>query len=140
MLSAVLETFRPKARRENSVREFVAAANAGDYDAAGELLTDDFVIADVNGSEVSGKDDFIREDRRFRNAAGQPLLVLESIDHNRGEVLVRGHMEGGVEDVSGPTMWRVGFRGDKIAHVEVTRAMSNVTMPAYASRGALLNC
>ena len=140
MLSAVLETFRPKARRENSVREFVAAANAGDYDVAQKLLAEDFVIVDVKGSTVVGRDNFIREDRRFRNAAGQPLLVLESIDHNREEVLVRGHLEGGVEDVSGPTMWRVGFRGNKIAHVEVTRAMSNVTMPAFASRGALLDC
>ena len=134
MLFGLLSRQTPSLRRERSLRRVVEAANAADYTSVEDLLTEDFTFSDVHGDSVTGRDRFIREDRRFREAAGNPQLVLESVDHSQGEVLIRGYMEGGVEEVSGTTTWRVRFRGAKLAHVEVTRALSHVTMPAFASR------
>lgn len=134
MLSSIFRFDRLRGLRERRVRELAAAANALDYDRIVECLTEDFAMCDVGGACIEGRDVWAREDRLFREASGWPQVVIDSLDHNGEEVLVRGHLEGGKPEVGGATMWRVRFDGALISHVEVTREAMNVTLPAFATR------
>lgn len=133
MLMKALQFLRPRALRERCVRDLVDAANRMDYESIADLVSSDLVFADVRGESIEGRDVWIREHRRFIEAAGKPTIIIESLDHNGEEVLVRGHLEGGSPEINGPTMWRIVFRGSKIAYVEVTRQYSQVTLPSFVA-------
>ena len=134
MLSRIFNFGRAKHRREAVVRDLIAAVNSMDYARVSELLTEDFSYYDASGKGIEGRDRFIEEDRRFREASGNAPIVVESLDHNRGEVLLRGHLESDMEEISGPTLWRIIFEGEKVACADVTRSHSNLTLPAFANR------
>ena len=133
MLLKVLQFMRPRALRERCVRNLVDASNRMDYESVKDLVTSDLVFADVRGESIEGSGVWIREHRRFCEAAGNPQIIIESLDHNGEEVLVRGYLEGGMPEIGGPTMWRIRFRGSKIAFVEVTRQYSQVTLPSFVA-------
>ena len=134
MLSRIFNFGRGRHRREAVVRDLIAAVNRMDYVRASELLTEDFSYYDASGKGIEGRDRFIEEDRRFREASGNAPIVVESLDNNRGEVLLRGYLDSDIEQISGPTLWRIVFEGDKIACADVTRSHSQMTLPAFANR------
>ena len=134
MLSRIFSFGRAKHRREAVVRDLIAAVNSMDYARVSELLTEDFSYYDASGKGIEGRDRFIEEDRRFREASGNAPIVVESLDNNRGEVLLRGYVDSDIEQIGGPTLWRLVFEGDKIACADVTRSHSHMTLPAFANR------
>ena len=136
MAIGIYEFFRPKRQRERLVREFVAVANAMQFDKFGQYLTDDFVFSDTSGGSVAGLAAYIEEEKAFREAAGNPPVVIDSLDHWRGEILLRGHLDTDVEEIAGQTMWRVAFRNKKISSAEVTRDNAGLTVPSPARRRA----
>ncbi len=108
------------------------ALNHRDWNGARSLIAADFSIADQFGNEVVGADEFLRSFLDFCEAAGDPKLVFDSIDPNRDEVLVRGHIENTSSEVRSPTMWRFLFDGPLISRIEVTRANNEMTLPRFA--------
>ncbi len=134
MLSTIFNRVSQKRKREMLVRDLVSAVSRMDYSNIDQYLTEDFRFYDATGRSIVGRDRYIEEDRRFREAAGRPATVIDSLDHNRGEVLLRGHLESEIEEIGGPTMWRVLFRDGRICSAEVTRSLAQMTLPEYASR------
>ena len=136
MAIGILDLFRPKRHRERIIRDFVEVANGMQFDRFGRYLTDDFVFSDTSGSSVEGLAAYIEEERAFREATGNPRVIIDSLDHFRGDILLRGHLDTDVEEIAGQTMWRVAFRNKKISSAEVTRQNSGLTVPSYARRRA----
>lgn len=136
MLFGALLPGKRRRTREQCVRGLVAAVNRNDYSDLATYLTSDVGVSDLGGAEIEGRDAFIEGDRRFRDGTGNPVLTIDTLDHNGEEVLVRGHLDGGSPDVSGPTMWRLFFRDDRICSIEVTRADGQRSMPAFAANAA----
>ena len=130
----LLKFLRPKALRERCVHDFVDAINRMEYDSIADFMIADVVFADVRGDSLEGREAWVREHRRFRDAAGAPNVVIETLDHNRDEVLVRGYLDSPSPEINGPTMWRISFHRSRIAHIEVTRQYSQVTLPSFAAR------
>ena len=116
---------RPRSKREKAVRDLAAALNSLDYDKAGRLLSDDIVVFNVRGGRTEGRDAFIEKDRGFREPA-RAIVELYEIIHHDDEVLVRGRLDSPVQEVGGPTMWRVGFNGPLISEIEITRIRQEV--------------
>ena len=83
---------------------------------------------------MEGLDEIIESDREFRIQAGRPKVVLDSLDHTREEVLVRGHMDSDLPTINGPLMWRAEFDGNLIKRVEVTRPSELMSAPLYAAQ------
>ena len=134
MLSAILNRVSSKRQREALVRNLVSAVSRMDYSEIDKYLTEDFRFSDATGRSIVGRDRYIEEDRKFREAAGCPATVIDSLDHNRGEVLLRGHLESDVAEIAGPTMWRLFFRDGRISSAEGTRSFAQMTLPQYVSR------
>ena len=134
MLSGVFFPRRSRKRRERCIREFVADVNAGRHERMANFITEDFAYVDVSGHRTSSREEFLRMDREFREAAGNPQVQIDTLDHNGDEVLVRGQLTGGAEEVRGQTFWRISFDGDRIRRADVTRADGHITMPVFASR------
>lgn len=134
MLSAILNRVSSKRQREALVRNLVSAVSRMDYSEVDKYLTKDFRFSDATGRSIIGRDKYIREDRKFREAAGCPATVIDSLDHNRGEVLLRGHLESDIDEIAGPTMWRLLFRDGRICSAEVTRSFAQLTLPQYVGR------
>ncbi len=111
---------RARSQREKRVRELAQALNARDYEQVGEFLTANVLVFNVRGGRTEGRAAFIRKDRAFREAS-RAIVQLDEIIHHDDEVLVRGRLESPLPDVGGPTMWRVGFEGELISQVEITR-------------------
>ena len=136
MAIGIYEFFRPKRQRERLVREFVAVANAMQFEKFGQYLTDDFVFSDTSGSSVEGLAAYIEEERAFREAADNPPVIIDSLDHFRGEILLRGYLDTDIEEIAGQTLWRVKFRKGKVCAAEVTRENTGLTVPRFARRRA----
>ena len=117
-----------------AVRGFGDALNRNDREAARQFLADDVLIVDQSGNDIQGADEYLTAYFAYAKAAGNPKIVLDSVDPNREEVLVRGHLAGGSEEVSAPTMWRVIFDGPLIAHVEITRTDNSMTVASFAAQ------
>lgn len=134
MLSGVFFPRRSRKRRERCIRDFVADVNAGRHGQMADYLTEDFTYVDVSGHRTSSRVEFLRMDREFRQASGNPQVQIETLDHHGDEVLVRGQLTGGSDEVHGETFWRIYFDGDRIRRVDVTRADGHMTLPVFAAR------
>ena len=97
--------FGRKARRERVVRRLVSHINSGDEQAASECLAPDLVVTEVGGKKTVGRSAFLLRDRAFREQYGNPPIVIDTLDHHAGEVLVRGHHSGDPRGMGGPTFW-----------------------------------
>ena len=133
MLSELFFPRRSRKRRERCIRDFVAAINAGDHEKMVEYLTEDFTYADVSGHRMVSREEFLRIDREFRQASGNPQVRIEMLDHHGEEVLVRGQLTGGAVEVHGQTFWRIAFQGNQMRRADVTRA-GGQTLPVFAAR------
>lgn len=120
--------------REAAVHAMVKAMNSLDYDAMRGLMTDDAVITDASGRKIEGIEEILEADREFREQAGRPQVVIDTLDHTREEVLVRGHMDSSMREVAGPLMWRAQFDGNRIKRVEVTRPGELMSAPRHAAQ------
>ena len=132
MFSAILPSTRERRRHMRAVTAIGDAINRRDWDAARSLITPDFTMADQFGNEVVGAEEFLSSLLDFYKVAGDPKLVFDSIDPNREEVLVRGHLEDTTSNVRSATMWRFLFDGPLISRIEVTRANNEMTLPRFA--------
>ena len=133
MFSAILPSTRERRRHMRAVTAIGDAINRRDWNAAKDMLTPDFSMADQSGNEVSGPEEFLNSVRQFYDVLGDPRLVFDSIDPNREEVLVRGHLDNTTSQVRSPTMWRFLFDGPLISRIEVTRANNEMTLPRFAT-------
>ena len=133
MFSAILPSTRERRRHMRAVTAIGDAINRRDWNAAKGMLSPDFSMADQSGNEVSGPDEFLSSVRQFFDVLGDPKLVFDSIDPNREEVLVRGHLEDTTSNVRSATMWRFLFDGPLISRIEVTRANNEMTVPRFAA-------
>lgn len=120
--------------RRRATCDFVAAVNARKFDRARQLLADDLVVADLNGHEISGADDYIEAERAFRTGSGNPHTHIDTLDYDRGDVLIRGHKLSEHGDIDGPTMWRVEFHDRLIARIEMTRPPGKLTVVDFKRR------
>ena len=120
--------------REATVHAMVAAMNSLDYDAMRSLMTEDAVVVDAGGRRVEGLEAILKADREFREQAGRPEVVIDTLDHARDEVLVRAHMNSEMLEVAGPLMWRAQFEGSLIKWVEVTRPGELMSAPRHAAQ------
>ena len=121
--------FGRKARRERVVRKLVSHINSGDEQAASECLAPDLVVTEVGGKKTVGRSAFLLRDRAFREQYGNPPIVIDTLDHYAGEVLVRGHHSGDPRGMGGPTFWRIAFDGDAINAIETTHETAHVAAP-----------
>ena len=133
LLGSLLNGRRRKAR-EACFRSLLAEVNRNDYSRIETLVTEDIEFNDVGGARIKGRDAFVTGDRRFREATGNPELVIETLDHHGEELLARGRLQGGLTAINGPIMWQVYFREGKICCIDVTRADGQITMPAFAEK------
>ena len=122
MVFGSLLSKRPRAAREESVRKLAAALNALDYECVAGLVTPDIIVAKVMGWRTEGYDGFVEKDRAFREGIGKPKIRINDMIHHDAEILVRGNIESDLPDVSGPSMWRIGFDGPLISQIEITRS------------------
>lgn len=120
--------------RETLVRGYVDAVNCGDFPKLGELLTEDFVFTDVAGGSLAGRDVFLGTLQSFQREFGITLVEIDSLDHNRGEVLIRGRLQNANGQIGGIAMWRTVFAERAISGIEVTRTPFRMTLPSFAAR------
>jgi hypothetical protein len=125
---------RRRVAHEKCVRGFVSAMNGKSSAKIDNFLTSDIEFRDLGGASVIGIDAFFENSGKFRKASGSPHLEIDTLDHNGDEILLRGHLLGGVPEVNGPTMWHIFFRDRMICRVEVARADGQLTMPRFAAR------
>ena len=133
MFPAILPSTRERRRHVRAVRSFRDALNRRDMDAVGAHVAPDIVVVDQSGHRIEGRDDYLVMQRSFLEAAGRPTIVLDTVEPNREEVLVRGRVEGGDHRVNGAIMWRISFQGPLISQVEITRDADGITLPRFAS-------
>lgn len=134
MLRALFSKRTSRKDREAALHAMVKAMNSLDYDAMRSLMTDDAVIIDAGGRKMEGIEEILEADRAFREQAGRPQVVIDTLDHTREEVLVRGHMDSDLPTIHGPLMWRAEFDGNLIKRVEVTRPNELMSSPRYAAQ------
>ncbi|MXO96155.1 hypothetical protein GRI34_06950 [Erythrobacter aquimaris] len=133
MFLAILPSTRERRRHMRAVTAIGDAINRRDWNAVKNLLSPDFSMTDQSGNEVCGAEEFLNSIQQFYEVLGDPKLIFDSIDPNREEVLVRGHLENTVSDVRSPTMWRFLFDGPLIRRIEVTRTNNEMTLPRFAA-------
>nr|WP_247713594.1 hypothetical protein [Qipengyuania sphaerica] len=97
------------------------ALNALDYERLQKIASEDLTIFNARSGSSNGLDAFIEKDRKFREQAGRPQIIIEDLIHHDDEILVSGQLESKHADVGGPTMWRVEFDGPLIRRIEITR-------------------
>lgn len=120
MIFGPLSLKRTRNGREVVLRELAEALNARDYARVRTFFTGRLVVFNVSGGRSEGLDQWIAKDQAFREGSGAQV-VLDEILHHDDEVLVRGNLQSPLEDVGGPTMWRVQFDGSLISEIEITR-------------------
>ena len=125
--------------RKQTVRDLVEAVNRQDYSDLDRFLTDDFVFADFMDGQIEGIADFVENDRRFREGAGNPQLIIRSMNTAGNQIYVHGHLEGGSREINAPTIWQLLFRGDRICNATVIREGNQRTLPSFARRVAELS-
>ena len=134
MLRALFSKRTSRKGREASVHALVESMNTLDYDSMRRIMSDDAVIIDAGGRKMEGIEEILEADREFREQAGRPQVVIDTLDHTREEVLVRGHMDSKLREVAGPLMWRAEFDGNLIKRVEVTRPNELMSAPLHAAQ------
>lgn len=134
MLRALFFKRSSRKGREVALHAMVKAMNTLDYDAIRGLMTEDAMVIDAGGRKMEGIEEILEADREFREQAGRPQVVVDTLDHTREEVLVRGHMDSPMREVAGPLMWRAEFEGNLIKRVEVTRPGELMSAPRHAAQ------
>lgn len=133
MLSGIFHFRGGKASREKLIRDLASCLNERAYARLPDIVSEDIVIADVNARQFSGRDRMLSSEREYSRRIPDRKLVIETMHHYEDAVLVSGRFESRNVDVAGPAMWRVGFSGDKIARIDVTRADNQMTLPKFAA-------
>lgn len=118
-------------KRERSVRSFVAAINARQWEEAAGFLVPDIEVSDLGGSSITGQDDLFERERLYQAAYDNPQIDISLLSDNGGEVLMRGQIDSRYEDVAGPTFWRILFRDGLISKIEVMREGGLLTLPRF---------
>ncbi len=124
---------RLRADRSEMVRVLIDALNERDYVAARAVIADEVVMKDVGGSTIRGIETFFEAQEAFSAAANHPRLIVDTVDDNDGDVLLRGHLETGVREINGTSFWRFAFSGGKISRIEVTGSKNQMTLPRFAN-------
>ena len=133
-LARLRNTAFSRARKRRLVRLVIDALNSGDYDTVANCLAEDVMMSDASGHALVGRDNFIEADRQLRSLAVGAWVQIDSIQFRDRDILLRGHFENAPDELSGKTMWRVGFRDDQIAAIDVTRAAGSLTLPQFAAQ------
>ena len=133
MLRTFLSKHASRKDREEAVRTMVAAMNSLDYSVIPSVLAADAVVIDACGHKMEGIEEIIEIDREFREQAGGPQVVIDTLDHTREEVLVRGHLASDLSEIAGPIMWRAEFDEKLIKRLEVTRPSDLMSAPMFAA-------
>lgn len=133
MIPAILPSTRERRRHVRAVQSFRDALNRRDMDAVRNHVAPDIVVCDQSGHRIEGRERYLAMQDSFLKAAGYPTIILDSVEPNRDEVLVRGHVEGGDQRVNGTIMWRVSFEGQSISQIEITRSADGISLPRFAS-------
>ena len=122
-----------KRTRERVVRDLMAALNARDHEAVAGHLTEGFVLMDVGGPTIEGRDTFIERDKHFRDTFDNPQIRLDTLSHNETDVLARGALQCDLPEWQGATFWRISFDEDRICRAEIMREGNRMTLPKFAA-------
>lgn len=130
-LGTIFHGWRGRRQRIEVVETLAHAINNGDYETVRKLVSPDIEVIDALGRSISGAEEFVAADSAFRAQVAGAQLVVESAIENDGDVLVTGRLSGDDPRFAGSTFWRVCFRGDLIARIEITRDQSQMTVTKF---------
>ena len=130
-LGGMIERRRHRRRRTEVLHDLACALNRRDYDTARELLAPDIVVRDSVGRRIEGLDEFIRSDREFRARAGGPRIDIKTAIDQDGDLLVMGEIESRFADMNGVAYYRLGFDGDRINRIDITRSDDRMTVTKF---------
>ena len=98
---------------------FNECITAGDVDALTELMSNDHTFVDTEGEVTSGRGACRDVWRGFFDAFPGYHNTFTSVTINGESVVMTGFSTGSVPALSGPALWSVIIRGDRVAQWRV---------------------
>lgn len=122
-------------RSKRRTAECVAQAlNARDYDALGDLVTEDLVYLDTMSNEIRGRAAFVAANLRMHDDAPDMTILLDSFSEAGDALLIRGRTTSANPKFCSDTLWHARFARRKMCELQAFRENNAISLSEYAVR------